>query len=112
MIGEPSDQEFTRRALRLLPPVQSAPGFEKTLLAGFEAWQGRRGSSLKRVLDGFCDLVWPGAPRWALAGAFAVSLLAGVTLGAVLPAPDQDRMAFSLEQTPAFSLSSDKDEDL
>lgn len=116
MTGDASDAQFTRRALSRLPAVASTPGFEAAALAAYEDWQARRSAGLPAALrgavGGFCDLVWPGAPPWALGGAFAASLLLGVILGAVLPAPGEERMAFSLDQTPGFILLSDTEEDL
>jgi len=117
MTGDTSDAQFASRALARLPAAPPAPGFEASLLATYDGWNAKRSSglvaALGRAVRGFCDLVWPGAPPLALGGAFAASLLLGVTLGAVLPTPGEDRMGFSLDQTPGFSfLSSDTDEDL
>lgn len=113
MTGDGSDKDFTRRALRHLPAMAPGPGFEAAALAAYDGWNAKRSAGVAGALRGFCDLIWPGAPAWALAGGFAASLLAGVTLGAALPAPEEDRMAFSLDQTPGFApLASDNSEDL
>ena len=113
LTGEPSDAAFSSRALARLPVITPTPGFEAALLAAYENGPARRSASLLGALRAFCDLVWPGAPGWALAGGFAASLLLGVALGAVLPSPGEDAMAFSLDQTPGFALlSSDSGEDM
>jgi len=117
MTDETSEAQFASRALSRLPVATPAPGFEAALLAAYDGWQARRSAGLAAAVGGairgFFDLVWPGAPLWAPAGAFAASLLVGVALGAVLPAPDEHRTAFSLDQTPGFTLlSSDSEEDL
>jgi hypothetical protein len=117
MTGELSDEAFARRALEHVPAERPGAGFEAALLAAYDGWNARRAEGplarLTGALRGLHDLIWPGAPRWALAGAFTISLAAGVALGALLPAPGEEGMAFSLERTPGFNLlPSDTDEDL
>jgi hypothetical protein len=112
-----SDAEFADLALARLPAVTPAPGFEAALLASYDSWQLRRPAGpwagLQGALRAFSDLVWPGAPLWAPASAFAAALLLGIGLGVMLPGVGGQRMAFSLEQTPGFTLiSPDPEEDL
>jgi hypothetical protein len=116
-MNDRSDAEFAERALARLPAVTPAPGFEAALLAAYDGWQSRRPAgpwaAFQGAVHAFADLVWPGAPLWAPASAFAVALLLGVGLGAMLPSLGGGRMAFSLEQTPGFTLiSPDPEEDL
>ena len=109
-----SDAQFASRALARLPAVTPTPGFEAALIAAYEDRQARRSAgALAGAVRRFCDWVWPGAPLWAPAGALAASLLLGVVLGVTLPAPGEERVVFSLDQTPGFNLlSSDTGEDL
>ncbi|HEY4275004.1 MAG TPA: hypothetical protein VGM68_05935 [Rhizomicrobium sp.] len=106
-----SDQDFTDRAVRRLPPAATPPGFEAALLAAYDAWaearpQGWR-AAWRAGLRRFADLVWPGVPAWAPVAAFAAALLVGIGLGTALPfAMDEDDIAFSLEQPVAFNLVS------
>jgi hypothetical protein len=117
MTGDTSDARFASRALSRLPAAAPVPGFEAALLAAYDGWQARRSAGLAAAIAGavrgFFHLVWPGAPAWVPAGAFAISLLAGATLGATLPVLDSERTAFSLDRTPGFILlSADLEEDL
>ena len=118
-MNELSDAQFTDRALARLPAVSPPAGFEAGLLAGYDGWRARRRAGLAAVLAGaargLAQLVWPGAPAWAPAGALTLALLLGAGLGAVLPG-GLDRMVsgFSLDRTPGFTtlISSDGEEDL
>jgi hypothetical protein len=117
MTDETSEAQFASRALSRLPAATPAPGFEAALLAAYDGWQARRSAGLAAAVGGavrgFFDLVWPGAPLWAPAGAFAASLLVGAILGASLPTLGEERTAFSLDRPPGFSLlSTDLEEDL
>ena len=117
MINDRSDAAFADRALDRLPAASPAPEFEAALLAAYDGWQSRRPAGpwagLQGALRAFSVLVWPGAPLWAPASAFAVALLLGVGLGVMLPGIGGQRMPFSLEQTPGFTLiSPDLEEDL
>ena len=117
MIKDRSDAEFADRALARLPAVTPASGFEASLLAAYEGWQAKRPAGPWAAFQGavraFGEMVWPGAPLWAPASAFAAALLLGIGLGVMLPGIDGQRMAFSLEQTPGFTLiSPDLEEDL
>ena len=79
-MNDQSDADFTSRALARLPASASSPGFEAALLAGYEDWRGCRSAgfpaAIKAAVRGFANLVWPGAPVWAPASAFAVAAAA------------------------------------
>jgi hypothetical protein len=111
MTDESSDRTFADRALKRLAAKVPPPGFEAALLGAYDAWTARRpqgrwaafGAGLRQ----FSESIWPGAPAWAPASAFAFALLLGAGLGVTLPSILADEQpAFSLEQPAAFSLSS------
>jgi hypothetical protein len=109
MTDDISDQAFADRAFKRLPPGAPVPGLEAALLAAYDAWNaGRprgRWTAWKAGLHGFSETIWPGAPVWAPASAFAAALLVGAGLGAVLPTMvQQEQTGFSLERTASFSL--------
>jgi hypothetical protein len=119
MTDNPSDDaQWTERALARLAPAQPARGFEAGLLAAYDGWNERRSAGwvagLGGALRSLCHFVWPGVSAWAPVGVFAASLLLGVLVGVGLPATDDQRAnAFSLDQTPGFSLlGSDTEEDM
>jgi hypothetical protein len=111
MTDESSDRTFADRALKRLPAEAPPPGFEAVLLAAYDAWNARRPqgrwAAFRAGLLQFSESIWPGAPAWAPASAFAFALLMGAGLGVTLPSILADEQpAFSLEQPAAFSLSS------
>ncbi|HXS05621.1 MAG TPA: hypothetical protein VN723_02430 [Rhizomicrobium sp.] len=113
-----SDRQFAERALARLPADPSSPRLEVALLATYDAWRAERGkgpwTALKAGLWEFGQAIWPGAPLWVPAAAFAASLLVGVLLGASLPPlSEREPQGFSLERTENFSLLTDaQQEDL
>lgn len=109
MTVENSDQVFVRQAMARLPKPTPSPGFEAALLAAYDAWKDQREKGIwaawKAGLGRFCEIVWPGAPLWAPASALAAALLAGASLGGLLPAAlNAEPQGFSLEQPENFSL--------
>lgn len=109
MTQEGSDRLFAERIFTRLPAETLPPRLEAALLAGYEAWRAERArGSLAAILAGlrnFSQAIWPGAPLWAPAAAFAASLLVGATIGAGLPAANEfEPQTFSLEHTQNFSL--------
>ena len=111
MTDESSDRIFADRALKRLPAEIPPPGFEAALLAAYDAWNVRRPqgrwAAFRAASRQFSESIWPGAPAWAPASAFAFALLLGAGLGVTLPSILADEQpAFSLEQPAAFSLSS------
>lgn len=109
MREEVSDRLFAERALVYLPAETVAPRLEAALLAGYESWRGARAegsiAAIRAGLRSFTQTVWPGAPLWAPAAAFAASLVVGAMVGIWLPpADDSEPQTFSLEHTQSFSL--------
>ena len=113
-----SDRQFAERALARLPADLPSPRLEAALLAAYDAWRAERArgpwAALKAGLRQFGQTIWPGAPLWAPAAAFAASLLVGVLLGVSLPRVNEmEPQGFSLERTQNFSLLADaQQEDL
>lgn len=111
-----SDAEFANRALAHLRGAEASGAFQAALLAGYDGWRAhRRGGpviGLKAALRGFSEIVWPGAPLWLPTAALAASLILGLTLGALVPVIQAQRMGFSLERTPGFSLLADQEAEL
>ena len=110
MTDESSDRIFAERALKRLPAEIPPLGFEAALLSAYDAWNERRPqgrwAALGAGLRQFSESIWPGAPAWAPASAFAFALLLGAGLGVTLPSILADEQpAFSLEQPSAFTLS-------
>ena len=110
MTDESSDQTFANHALNRLPAEVPPPGFEAALLAAYDAWNAGRPqgcwAAFRAASRQFSESIWPGAPVWAPASAFAFALLMGAGLGVALPSILADEQpAFSLEQPSAFSLS-------
>lgn len=107
-----ADRALADRAFAQLDSPARNPGFEAMLLASYDGWSAgrRRGlaAGLAGALRGLATTIWPGAPAWVPAGVFAAALLIGVGLGVALPGPEQ-RMAFSLERAPTFSLLNEED---
>lgn len=110
MTDDSSDRVFADRALKQLPAEVPPPGFERALLAAYDTWNARRADGLWAAFQAgfrrFSESIWPGAPLWAPASAFALALLVGGGLGAALPAMADEQPAFSLDQPASFSLSS------
>lgn len=111
MTNQSSDREFADRALKRLAPEIPQPAFEAALLAAYDGWNAARPqgrwAALREALRLFSESIWPGAPVWAPVSAFALALVIGAGLGAVLPpVPAGDEPVFSLEQPASFSLSS------
>jgi len=104
-----SDQDFTQAALQRMPASRPSPDLERALLAAYDAWNAKRGEGRWRAFMAgarqFSDSIWPGAPLWAPATAFAFALLVGAGLGAALPSALMEvQPAFSLEQPASFNL--------
>jgi hypothetical protein len=110
MTDSGSDRDFTDLALRRMPREVPSPAFQAALLAAYDAWNAKRAegpwAQLSASLRQFADAIWPGAPLWAPASAFAFALLVGAGLGATLPTMMEDQPGFSLEQPASFDLSS------
>jgi hypothetical protein len=81
-------------------PAPAVPAaLERRILDDFDRVMARW--TFAKALRGVRDRVWPGAPAWQLAGAFALSLLIGVGVSAFAPlAPPADETAslFAVDQ--------------
>jgi len=109
MTDDISDRDFAQRALDRLPASGPSREWERALIAAYDAWNATRPEgrwrALRAALRHFSDSIWPGAPLWAPATAFAFALLVGAGLGATLPsALMEEQPAFSLEQPASFNL--------
>lgn len=112
MTEDVSDRLFVERTLARLQATAPSPGLEAALLAAYDAWRAERArgpwAAFQAGLHDFCQTIWPGAPLWAPAMAFAASLLVGVLLGNFLSAVNEtEPQNFSLEHTQNFSLLTD-----
>ena len=110
MTDESSDRTFADRALIRLPAEVPSLGFQAALLEAYDAWNARRPegrwAALRAGLGHFSNAIWPGAPLWAPASAFACALVLGAGLGAALPSRVNDEQpSFSLDQPANFSLN-------
>ena len=109
MTEDISDRDFAQHALNKLPASAPSRELERALVAAYDAWNAARPEgrwqALQVGLRHFSDSIWPGAPLWAPATAFAFALLVGAGLGAALPsAMAEEQPAFSLEQPTSFNL--------
>jgi hypothetical protein len=88
----------------LAAPVESVSAeFERRLLNDFD--RSRQRWSVGRLVSVAVDAVWPGAPLWQPACAFALALAIGLAVGAFAPfdIPQQDEAfasAFTLDGAP------------
>lgn len=95
-------QEEAAHLDRLLAQVVAPavpPGLERRILADFDTVQARW--SFSKAVRRAADAVWPGAPVWQPAAAFALALFVGFGAAAFAPvdvAPDDS--AFTLDQAP------------
>lgn len=103
-----NDTQFVNRAMARLPQAQVSPRLTDAMLAAFDEVQASQQAGVWAVLGAgirrLGDTVWPGAPLWAPASAFAAALVAGVSLGAVVPAMGDTRTYFSLDEPASFNL--------
>ena len=110
MTDESSDRTFADRALSRLPTEVPPPGFQAALLEAYDAWNARRPegrwAALQAALRQFSHSIWPDAPLWAPASAFAFALVLGAGLGVALqPTISDEQSGFFLEQPANFSLN-------
>jgi hypothetical protein len=97
-------EEKTRldRLLRQAPVPAVTAVLERRILADFDRHQARR-RIFARLLRRAADTVWPDAPMWQPACAFALALLIGAGVAAFAPfdIPQQDdTAAFALDASP------------
>jgi hypothetical protein len=84
------DEMLERLLARAAPPLVSA-ALERRVLADFDRIAARW--TLTRLIDRVADALWPGAPVWQPACAFAAALVIGLGVAAFAPldasAPDE-----------------------
>lgn len=105
------DAAFAQRTVSALPSVPVPAELEARILADFDAVAARRRASPwnlpARLVRGWRDLVWPGAPVWKPATALALSLAIGLLAGAVVPSSafvQQDQTQVSSVDTTTSTL--------
>jgi hypothetical protein len=77
------DNEALDRLLAVAAPPVVPPALERRILADFERVRTRW--SVAGLLRRTADTVWPGAPLWQPAGAFALAMLIGAGIAALAP---------------------------
>jgi hypothetical protein len=83
------DARFTDEMLALLPSASVPPALEARILSAFDRVAAQRApGALSRLLQGWRDAVWPGAPVWKPASLLALSLAIGVMAGVLLPSSE------------------------
>lgn len=101
-VNEIDDAELGR-LLDTVPAPAASPALEQRILADYDRVRSRW--SFAKAARRFGDAVWPGAPVWQPAGAFAVALLIGLGVAAFAPfdvAQQDDASAnvFALDGSP------------
>jgi hypothetical protein len=104
-----ADASGLDRTLDRLPTEDIPSGLRARILAAYdEAVMRRAGGpfgSIPAALGRLRDAIWPGAPLWQPASAFALSLAIGLAMGLLVPsavsAHDADPSANLLVVTPA-----------
>ncbi|MEI9988907.1 MAG: hypothetical protein WDM86_02610 [Rhizomicrobium sp.] len=84
------------RLLAMAPALAVPEALERRILADFDRIAARRGFA--KALRRAADLIWPGAPVWQPAMAFALSLMIGLGVAAFAPLePSPDESAFAVD---------------
>jgi hypothetical protein len=112
------DRAFAEAALKELPSVAVPSALQARILADFDAVAAKHApqasqapGALAQRLRRWRDALWPGAPLWKPASVLALSLLIGLSAGALMPAstsaaPSEQTLA-ALDATPVLDLSGD-----
>ena len=103
-----SDASVLDRTLDRLPAEDVPTGLRERILAAYDEALTRRAGgpfgSIPAALGRLRDAIWPGAPLWQPASAFALSLAVGLAMGLLMPsavsAHDADPSANLLVVTP------------
>jgi hypothetical protein len=82
MSSEMDDGALDRLLAKAVPPGVP-PALEQRILADFD--RTHAGWSIEGFLRRAADAVWPDAPLWQPAGAFALALLIGVGVAVFVP---------------------------
>jgi hypothetical protein len=89
-ISKDAEAAFATRTLAALPTIAPAPALESRILADFDVVAARRArmpwAVARRTMRRFGDAIWPGVPVWQPASILALSLLAGLAAGTLVPA--------------------------
>jgi len=100
------DKEAVDRLLaQLVPPPPVPAALERRVLADFDRIASRW--TLTRLMDRLAEALWPDAPLWQPACAFAAALVVGLGLAAFAPldAPSPDEgTAFAYDTTLAQDI--------
>jgi hypothetical protein len=110
-----NDREFADGVMKTLPSVAVPASLEARILADFDTVVARLSRRRGRLMNRWRDVVWPGAPMWKPASIFAISLLAGLAAGAMVPSTDlpgttsaqTQTTASTDEPSPALDMSKD-----
>lgn len=109
------DAAFANAILKSLPVTAVPDRLQARLLADFDRVVVRRKSGLaRRLAQRWGELLWPGAPVWQPVSALALSLVIGLTAGALVPAfaassASSDQVVAALDTTATVA---DLDKDL
>ena len=104
------DAGFTQEILKALPAVAVPAALEARILGDFDRMAARPGK-LTAMLARIGERLWPGAPVWQPASVLAVSLVMGLTAGALLPSPGSGAPASDLVVVAALDNPPDIDLD-
>ena len=104
------DAQFAQEILKALPAAAVPAVLEARILGDFDRVAMRPGK-LAGVLARIGERLWPGVPVWQPASVLAVSLVMGLTAGALLPSPGTVVPASDLVVTAALDNPPDIDLD-
>jgi hypothetical protein len=109
--NQTDDKGFVHDTLKSLPTTAVPAALEARILADFDRVAVRRRSGL---LARFGERLWPGAPAWQPASVLALSLIVGLTAGALLPATatttaaSGEQIVIASDTTPDLDLDRDQ----
>ncbi len=104
------DAEFAHEILKVLPTTAVPAALEARLLSDFDRLAGRRRLPIRLAQLG--ERLWPGAPIWQPASVLALSLIIGLTAGAILPAAgiattSSEQVLLAADTAPDLDLDRD-----
>lgn len=106
------DQAFADAVLKALPTTAVPAALEARILADFDRVAARpRPGLMAYWLTGWVERLWPGAPAWQPASVLALSLVLGLTAGALVPSQAFARQASDQIMTIADISVPDTDVD-
>jgi hypothetical protein len=104
------DARFAQQILKLLPGAAVPAALEARILGDFDRVAVRPGK-VTAMLARIGERLWPGVPVWQPASVLAVSLVMGLTAGALLPSPGTAAPASDLVVVAALDNPPDIDLD-